>query len=390
MSLVKKLTAGMLAIGMLVAGIVVAPKRADAVDTVDLTDKVVYDETYQIGTYWTNGKVAPVKEGYVFGGWFKDASEGATDVEELTSASDGTTIKSCVPLTTADIDSNSDGNVDDGVTAYAKFVPAQVLSVKAQNEGTVTASYIESFVDEQDSFYVRVMSSLDSKNYQKVGFDIWLANAVQVLKYTEENQEDGQPHETTRIYTGLKEGETTKTANEIFGGVSQYLSVWQLTKINYKSNVSKIIYVRPYWITMDGTKVEGLAKYVHIEDDYMGYISVPVNLLGGEAVAAGAVNMTYDNGENAALELIGFEAGRILPKMNHSYTDKTIKMVGNTDTMVGTYKEGETIYANLRFKKPTVNTDFNITYGQFCDWSETIVDVKKAWDTEYVQETTSE
>lgn len=360
MNLVKKLTAGVLAVTMIVAGIVVYPKQADAAI---VEDKVIYEECDSTD-YWTaDKKTAPVKEGYVFGGWFEKVTE-QTDKTET--ATDGTSYN---PLTTV------------SGTAYAKFVPAQVLSVKAQNQSVVNETYIQSFKNGEDSFYVRVMTSLDSANYQKVGFEILLANCVPVYKG------DGTATETTRIYTGLKEGNVTKTANQIFGGESEYLGVWQLSKIDCKENVGLIIYVRPYWVTTDGTQVNGLAKYVHIEDQYLEYINVPVNLLGGEKVAAGAVNVTYNASEQLELK---FEPGRIFEQMNCNHTGTTVKMVGNSDLAAGTYDEnGETLYANLRFKKPTTNIEFSIVddADTFCDWDEKFVDVKKVWNTNYVQTT---
>lgn len=298
-------------------------------------------------------------------------------IENLTSAANGTTIKRCIPLAKEDIDNNSDGKVDDGVAAYAKFVPAQVLSVKAQNKANTTA--------QTETTYMRVISSLDSANYDRVGFDIWLANQIQLYK----DNETKTPLETTRIYEGLLVGEEKRrvTANEIFGGISKYVSVWQLTDIE-NGNFSKIIYVRPYWYTMDGTKVEGLAKYVHIEDDYKNYISVPVNLLSADNVAAGAVNLVYDN---AALQLatdsegeVLFEAGRIVPGMSHLHDadNCTIKMVGN-GTKANTYNSKESLFANVRFIKPDVDTNFNMELVQFCNWAEELVTVKGVWDIKY-------
>ena len=116
-----------------------------------------------------------------------------------------------------------------------------------------------------------------------------------------------------------------------------------------------------------------------------------MNLLGGEKVAAGAVDVTYTGAEAGSLKLVKFEEGRIFSEMNHNYTGNTVKMVGNTNLDEGQYQDkGETIYANLRFEKPTVSTDFNITDedNTFCDWDEKYVDVKKVWDTKYVQTTT--
>ena len=325
------------------------------------------EQTYNIKDYWNadeTKRIAPVKEGYVFGGWFETANESKPLTEEA--------LKEAVPE-----------------KAYAKFVPAEVLSVKAQNQKGVTEQTIAAMreknlnneeISNEEKFYVRVMSSLDSKNYTKVGFDIYLNNKKKL-----------EGTETTKIYTGVMVEGQAQSAEEIYGGASKYLMTWRLTQIDWADNAKLIIYVRPYWVTTDGTKVYGLAKYVHIEDEYLNYINVPVNLLGGEKVIAGAVDVTSDTDEQ--LELVAFENGRIFKYMNYTKTGNTFKMVGNTDLGVGKYNEnGETIYANLRLRKPANNTEFNIVdkNNTFCNWDEEFVDVKKVWDTKYVQTTTNE
>ena len=333
----KKIVAMMMATVMIVAGIVLIPKQTDAAV---VTDTITYEKYDDVSTYTTaTPKKAPIKEGYVFGGWYSEEQENAFITEE---------------------------DIASVTSAYAKFVPAQVLSVKAQNMAETDAN--------TEKTYVRVMASLDSTNYQKVGFDIWLSNKKQLFK-------DGGPLETDQIYRGLMVGDNPVDAEDIYGGVSKYISAWQLSNVA-KKNYGEIIYVRPYWITMDGTKVEGLAKYVHIEDEYLNLISVPVNLLSGEAVAAGAINMTYDT----ALTFKGFEPGRLLPEMeyNHNSSSKTIKMVGNVDEF-NTLVKADGIYANIRFQEPSSNTNFEMTPVLFCDWSEKTVELKKVWDIKYVK-----
>ena len=360
LSLVKKMTAGVLAIGMILTGLVICPKQTEA--AVEVPDAVIYEEGYDITEYWndTNPK-APVKAGYVFGGWYSAKEENAYMTKETAATA---------------------------TTAYAKFVPAKVLSVKAQNKAgtgdTIT-----------NNTNVRVISSLDSKNYAKVGFDIWLANSVKL--YKDNDAVNKLPLETDKIYGGLLVGENKeeKDAQEIFGGVSRYVSVWQLDNIA-SAHWNKIIYVRPYWITMDGTKVEGLAKYVHVEDDYMEYISVPVNLLNKEAVAkmaAGVIHVTCSNaeGKEIGLQFLGVEAGRLVPEMITNKSENgnqiTIKMVGNAKE-IGEYNSDETLYANIRFKKPEnpavdVDVDFSIELEEFCTWDEKIYEISEKWDVEY-------
>ena len=355
-SLAKKFLAVCLAAGMAAAGSMAVPEKAEAAVA---EDKVIYDASYKMADYWKkDSKTAPVKAGYVFGGWYSKEQEGAY-------------------LTESAIDTDGDGTIDFAGTAYAKFVPAQVLSVKAQNMAGTK--------EDTTKTSVRVISSMDSQDYQRAGFDIWLANKTQLFK----DKNTKTPLETAKIYKGLMVGDKPVDAETIFGGVSRFVSVWQLTNIG-QSNYGKIIYVRPYWITMDGTKVEGLAKYVHIEDEYKGYISVPVNLLDKEAVAAGAVNMTYENTSNEALELVGFEAGRMLPEMDYSYDEasKMIKMVGNA-AAVDQYENAESLYANVRFKKPAAAARFYMNLVKFCDWGEKDVSLNKVWDVKYdVQEIT--
>ena len=314
---------------------------------------IFYTTEFNIKDYWnadSSKSKAPIIENCVFGGWYKK---------------DSNTYKAL----TADEAASAE-------TAYAKFVPAYVLSVKAQNMYGTTES--------TENTSVRIITSVDSKQYKAIGFEVYLANKNQLFK----NDSD-DPLETTRVYDGImvqtgEENSQAKNANAIFGEASKYVSVWELTDIN-KAHYSKIIYVRPYWITKDGTKVEGLAKYVHIEDDYNNYISVPVNLLNKDVaaqVAAGAVNVTYGN---TTLTLKEVEAGRMLPEMNATQSGNSIKMVGNAITP-GQYNSNETLYANIRFKKPSVDVDFEMEIGQFCTWGEDDVadmDKTEKWDVKY-------
>lgn len=365
-NLMKTLTVGFLALVMLVTGIFITPKQAEAV--AEIKDTVIYTHygKEDIQKYWTTTtKTAPIEEGYVFGGWFQETTESTKGAEKSANGN------YYAPLTESDL------TKEIPESAYAKFVPAQVLSIKAQNQAGVDVN--------SDKTHVRIISSVDSTNYQKFGFDIWRANTSQLLN------KDGTALETTYLYTGLKEGENVKTVDKVFGGESDYMFVWQMNNVG-KSNFKKIIYARPYWITKDGTTVRGLAKYVHIEDDYKNYISVPVNIARTVDVAAGIVNMSYSGYEGLEIAKddsgnILFEEGRIFPEMtfHHDIDSKTIKMVGNEEVVDSYKNSGETIYANIRFVKPAQDSTLNFDMGleEFCDWNEkTDIDVK-VWDIAY-------
>ena len=387
MSFIKKMAALVIAVGMVVTGIVLAPKQADAEGNVIIPDKVIYESYQDAKTYWeAEPKKAPMKDGYVFGGWFKEVLESEKTENTETSVENSGTVY-YEPLTEVTGE------------AFAKFVPAQVLSIKAQNgvdEGKEPITKAED-ISKENPMWIRVMTSLDSKNYDWIGFDIYLANRKQPT-----NSADGtKVLRTKKVFSGLYEGDNTEptAASDIFCGASNYVCVWKLDQIDTASNAEKIIYVRPYWVTKDGTTVNGLAKYVHIEDEYKGYISVPVNIARTEDVAAGTIDMSYYGYDGLQIakddnDNILFEEGRIFPEMTfrHDATNKEIKMVG-VEQDANTYKNSnETIYANIRFQKPTTDTslNFDMKLVKFCNWEEkTDIDVK-VWDIVYEIKTTNE
>lgn len=333
----RNLMIGFIAVAVILSGSIMISKTASAEEiVVPAQNDIIYvkDETkYDIKKYWSESeKKAPVRKGYVFAGWYEDTNESETSVlteEEAKTATE----------------------------AWAKFVPDYVLSVKAQNEeGTA--------LGDKKNNSTRVLSSVDSDKYLNVGFDIWLANKKQLVDADTKTA----PLITDRAYTNIMVGEKTVSATDTFGAASKYFVVWRLDNIA-DVNDGKIIYVRPYWVTMDGTTVYGLAKYVHIEDEYLDYISVPVNLMTGEAIAAGVVEMEY-----SGLTFVGFETGRLLKEMAANYaTDGIVRMAGNAENEEQeVFADG--IYANLRFVKPG-NTDPNTLIempedADFANWEE--------------------
>lgn len=336
----NKTIAALLAITLIVSAIPAFLTTAQAAEQDELDNGILYiqdAENYAMSDYWeAETKTAPVKEGYVFGGWYtKDGEEYAPlHEDDLTGADD---------------------------TAWAKFVPAHVMSVKAQTQTGTDAN--------SASTYVRVITTTDSTKYQNIGFDIWYNNTIHETGNTE----------ITRVFSALKENGATVYPADRFGAASAYFAVLKIADI-YKVNFQKIIYVRPYWTTPDGTKVEGLARYIHVSDNYNGYLSVPVNLRNAAPIAAGMVTMTYDE----TLEPIGVgavEAGRILGEINYQVDTENhqIKIVANSASVsAGDVADG--IMANLRFcvkdgETPKSSYAFTMSGAAFANWNETYVDV---------------
>lgn len=339
---------------MLVMGIVIMPEKAIA-DTSEVEDKIVYDHSYKMSKYWNPGedgtKAAPVKKGYVFCGWYvqEEDTYKALNSTELTAADDA---------------------------AVAKFVPAYVLSIMTQ---------LQSGVDENSSStYLRVITSVDSRSYEKVGFDIWYNNI---------NQETNDRTYVTTVCSSLQKEVNGVTSTiypeDEFGSLSEYFAVLRIVDIANR-HFSKIIYVRPYWVTLDGTKVEGLAKYMHVEDGIYDYYSVPVNLQTGEEIAAGMATMTYD--EDLELITTGneVEAGRILKEMNFKVdtVNRIITFVANSSS-TSSKDIADGIFANVRFKiKDDVTSmkdsyQFDISADAFANWNKEFVKNVYAVDYTY-------
>ncbi len=342
----RKIAAGLLAAAVMVSGLWRAPMWASAED--GTPDTVIYDnQSFRMSDYWQadGTKTAPVLPGYVFGGWYEDDSGERPLTED----------------TAADYEKTS------GRRAYAKFVPAYVLSVKAQNKSGTTES--------REKTDIRIISSVDCGKYQNVGITLLLDNKV-----------DRSPEPTQTVYTGVevKEGEKTKalTPKQVFGAASEFITGWRLINIAEK-NYSKILYVRPYWTTMDGTRVEGLAKYVHVEDGYRNLVSVPVNLmtdpLTGEGIAAGALQVTCNDQRFEFYDVQEVENGKIFAKLDaHVMGTNTVKIVGNV-TGVGETATADGIFANVRFRLKDGATytcgedaflNFSVSGADFRNWDE--------------------
>lgn len=372
MKTMKQILAGFLVVAIVLAGVITMPMKADATETTETVVKetinnvetgviYVFDETnYKFSNYWSQDtKSAPVREDFVFGGWY--------------TSEDGVNF-TAIKQTDAE-----EGKVDNA-KAWAKFVPTYVLSLKAQ---------LDVNVEEQDSRaergYLRLLSAVNGTAYQSVGFDIW---------YNKRLEEENSPA-ITKVFSSITNAETGSTpykANDVFGTAATHFSVLRLDGIG-TVNYGKVIYVTPHWTTLDGTTVYGQAKYVRVMDGFEEnkYISIPVNLLTGSPVAAGQLNMAYDTRlEVVEVDGNGYDAGVQVTEASH-YDNKTgtIKFVNN---IIGTanIEPESVIYANVWFKvkadqsvTETEHLKFTMSNLTFCNWEEDFVTDVAAWDVQY-------
>lgn len=163
--------------------------------------------------------VAPEKGGFIFAGWYSD-SEATKKV---------------------------DANVKEaasGTSYYAKFVPKEVLNVRAQFGLTETSGKRD----------LRLVTTVDKayKDYQKVGFVV--TNALGVSK----------SYESTTAYSSLKAGGVQFVASD-FNNVSKRFITKKLTGVNVVDNPGREMILQAYWVTHDGVTVYGTARRVTIQ-----------------------------------------------------------------------------------------------------------------------------
>ena len=250
----SKLAAGFFAIALIMTGVLFAENGSSEVFASGTTKDISVREVSDISAYRTEDGYTypkPTEEGktdYIFAGWYADSA--------CTEAYTTSTIE--------------------GVTkAYAKYVPAETMDVKFQVlAGTNVAS---------EKTDLRMVSTVDSTNYQKVGYSI-IANGKELLT------------DTQSVFKRIKsntEGLEYGYSPVVFDTDSEYFVTFTIKNIKNK-NFDRTYNVRPYWVTMDGTTVYGCGRNVKVSDSYNGIANVPVRIYADNVEAGSAITVTYD------------------------------------------------------------------------------------------------
>ena len=362
MKLMKRTVSLLLAIMLVVAGCFTVPTSADAADERYVEEiegiRYVRYKEYSSENYPPLG-IEPGRPGgapeysgvnddygYLFGGWYVKRDGLYTPLQ-------------------------AKGDARNGEEIYAKYVPANVLSVKCQNDAETTESSTKT------STNVKFISAVDSLNYRSIGFEFYRIKIDgQYYKVTTIGTDGAQETKWTYDYLyiygqNIADGAAKYTPQDVFGGGAKYFTTWQLSNIG-KANYDKIIGVRPYWVTMDGVKVYGLSRYMHVEDGYLDYINVPVNLHNTKDVAAGMLKFKYNTSK---YELLDVECGRIFEELTTmERTTGTIECIANANKAED--RLSNTLYVNFRLKPKTtldtgINTaEFDVFDESFANYNE--------------------
>ncbi len=179
-----------------------------------------------ISTYRGDNAKIPSMSDYVFAGWYNTYDESTKEFSE--------------PL--------SKDTVTDENGAWAKFVPNYVLNIKAQ----VSSNVLSGDISTENPAAIRLVTSVDSLQYDTVGFVITRSDKEDYRKET-----SAKTVSKTLYYVGQQGGASMPiTPQEIFGECATYFRAFTFTNMPETAVDTEII-VTPYWITLDGTRVEG-------------------------------------------------------------------------------------------------------------------------------------
>lgn len=376
---VKQFIAGLLSLALVIVGCVTLPTDAKAAGTSAVQYQKVEAATFKTcieshtAPECDMTQLTPDASGYLFAGWFKYVNDSTW----------GEIVKTSTEI----------GN---DAYVYAKFVPARLagiscqVGVDAETEGSTT---------------LRVVSAVDSTNYRAVGFNVYGRQTVGNQTYDwpmyEYNTESTA--QSTKVYSGLQTYKynndktevvksDVKNPEDIFGQDAEgfKFTVMNLSQIE-SSYWGITIVVRPYWITMDGTYVEGTAEYNRVNDSpnitsTANIVNVSVNLKDVSDIAAGKVNISYPE----QFIFVEAECGRVFGEMefNPDTTNRVVKCIGNIVELKNVEKP-EDVYVNLRFEVSGAvvagKSEFIATIPEngFCDIDESTNVKVSAWNVVY-------
>ena len=165
-------------------------------------------------------------DGYLFAGWYNKTGDDYTAVR----------------------------NPEAGKSYYVKYVPEEMLGVKAQVSKNIISSTGD--VTQTTENAIRFLTSLDSTNYKDVGFEIAIGGVVQD---TEKNKTN-YVYETIYAIGATEATENNRyeySADQVFGNnASKFFKTYTFTEIP-EVGFNTDITARAYYTTYDGVTVYG-------------------------------------------------------------------------------------------------------------------------------------
>lgn len=369
----KRILAVVLTLTVVLAGLVSIPDGVEAQGT----SPVEYQKVNLADFKDKVGKTAPTyvpenatdNTGYLFAGWYEIDADGESVGKVISSA--------------------------EGIEAeqvYAKFVPSYLTGIACQ---------VDLNADDTKR-NMRVVSLVHSQDYTAVGFNVYGrydadgdgTNETEWTMYEySTDPENPNKAQGTNVYGGLyqyteENGKQLKQPDDVFGAEAEndfYFTTVSIAGIPEAYHDATMA-VQPYWITKDGTYVEGMAEFNRINDYANKIVNVSVNLKEAGAIAAGMLDITVPN--DFSYTAVEVETGRVFEEMNSLQSGNTIKCVGIVEKLEDNTDANE-VFVNLRFSVNNLSsltkgeTEFTVTTEGFCNIKEAFDTGVKAWNVRY-------
>ena len=210
----------------------------------DACTVVEYTDLEEVRDYLAGKNAYPTKEGYLFAGWY--TKDIRTETDDTVAAKYA--IKSEIPE-----------NID---TVYALFVPTNVFDVKAQLSGDLLDG-----LEGNSKGSIRFVTTVNSLLYKEVGFEVSYVNGKGAKKnaVSSSNKVYEKLYAVGSTTDEYKENDKEYLPTE-FCTASKYFKACNLNNVP-ASDFNVPFSVKPFWVTLDGSKVYG-ETFIKSIDDY--------------------------------------------------------------------------------------------------------------------------
>ena len=301
-SIIKKPCALILMFALLATGIgefsgVMLAKASDT-SIVTMEDGVKYVKYEDISEYRTtkdeNGYYtkSPKQSGYIFGGWFEEATEDSAVVTATSGA------------------------------AWAKFVPEETLTIKGQISIAAPTSGVgfSDLLTSVEKVNLRLVTGVDSLKYQKVIFQMTNLSKTFEHEMTSVMSQIDVKHEEDSTYE-------SKNASDVFGAAAEYFATIRITEIAATADrYLKDWTITPMVVTQDGTLVKGVTrKELKISD------AIPFKLEGSDS----CITADYDQRKVTVNLTDGNVRNQFFATGNETNSSKYWEITGNLKVITG-------------------------------------------------------
>ncbi len=216
---------------------------------------VEYTDLEEVKDYLAGKNTYPTKEGYLFAGWYTaditpDIASDNIATEDYETIAKNYALQNEIP---EDVD-----------TVYALFVPASVFDVKAQ-----LSAGLLSGLDGNTKGSIRFVTTVNSLLYKEVGFEVSYVNSKGAKKSatSSSNKVYEKLYAVGSTKEEFKENDTEYLPTE-FCAVSKYFKACNLNNVP-ASDFNVPFSVKPFWVTLDGSKVYGKTAIKSIDDYFL-------------------------------------------------------------------------------------------------------------------------